>query len=181
MTTESTADRAALTNQEKIKAFIDATMKRLGFFDEPACPQQELAEAAFLAKLENAERLAPRHPGTPRAAATTIIFTGATFLRADLKPGGQPYFVERGMDRKTLYAATRARPRGKREGGPGRPERGYAFPAGVAQEWIGMLMDDWVAEKSAGDAIAGQPPLRLLTVPRSTPLKAWRGLNRAAS
>jgi len=172
-TFESTADRV-LTNQEKLKAFAEAALKRLGLLEAGGTPQQEIAGAALMAKLENSERLAPRHPGTARAAATTIIFTGATFLRADLKPGGQPFFVERGMDRKTLYAATRARPRGKRGGGPGRPERGYAFPAGVAQEWIGTLMDDWAAEKGAEE----RPPLRLLTVPRSAPLKAWRGLNK---
>jgi len=44
----------------------------------------------------------------------------------------------------------------------------------VAQEWIGTLMDDWAAEKGAEE----RPPLRLLTVPRSAPLKAWRGLNK---
>ena len=103
-----------------------------------------------------------------------IVMPGATFLRADLKPGGQPFFVERGMDRKTLYAATRARPRGKREGGPGRPARGYAIPAEEAQAWIGILMDDWATEKAAET----KHPLRLLTVPRSTPLRAWRGLSQ---
>jgi hypothetical protein len=104
----------------------------------------------------------------------TVTIPGATFVRADLKPGGQPYFVERGMSRRDLYAATRIVPRGKREGGTGRPKQGYAFPPEAVKLFINTLMDDWAAEKSAET----KHPLRLLTVPRSTPLKAWRGLNQ---
>lgn len=122
-----------MTALEQLEAFLFGRDRKL-------TPQQEASHSATLLKARNAHRLAPAHPPYIAPHSAVVVFDGPLFLKFDAQAKfvANPCFIARGMDRRTLYAATRRAKRG--------PDKRYEVGAERAEAFIKQLVHEWALD-----------------------------------